>query len=243
MLNSSIRKARSIADFRITERWPAKHSNILQLYSLPTPNGQKVSIMLEEIGLVYEPHKVLLNAEGVTSPEFLSLNPNNKIPAIIDPNGPEGNAIGLFESGAILVYLATKSKRLNGKTEAQSYEILQWLMFQMSGLGPMSGQLGYFLKHDGKELTDKRPLEHYVHEVKRLLNVIEQQLEHRDWLAGDYSIADIATVPWLNCLDVRYGAADITQLRNFKNLSTYMDRFNARPAVQKGVNVPEHSWD
>ena len=242
MSNSTNNNAKSVAGIKVTDRWPAKNPNILQLYSLPTPNGQKVSIMLEEIGIDYEPHKVMLNDEGVTSPEFLSLNPNNKIPAIIDPNGPDGNPIALFESGAILVYLADKAGRFNGESEAERYEVLQWLMFQMGGLGPMSGQFGFFHSFAGKEYEDKRPLERYTSEVKRLLNVVEQRLDGRDWLAGEYSIADMSTAPWLNCIELFYGAAAITGLRERKNVSAYIDRFNARPAVQKGLNVPEHSW-
>ncbi|MCL4143757.1 UNVERIFIED_CONTAM: hypothetical protein GTU68_001761 [Idotea baltica] len=232
----------SLAGFPITTRWPATNPSILQLYSLPTPNGQKVSILLEEIGLEYEAHKVPLNAEGVTTPEFLSLNPNNKIPAIIDPNGPGGTPLGLFESGAILVYLAEKSQQFYGKSETQRLEILQWLMFQMGGVGPMFGQLGFFYAFAGKEIEDKRARDRYVGEVKRLLDVLETSLEDREWLAGDYSIADMAIVPWLNCLEQFYQAEEITGLHDRKNVSAYRDRFNTRPAVQRGLNVPAHSW-
>jgi GST-like protein len=243
MSNLAINSATSVSDFLISKRWPAKNPHIIQLYSLPTPNGQKISIMLEEIGLNYEAHKVLLNEEGVTSPEFLSLNPNNKIPAIIDPEGPNGKPFGLFESGAILVYLAEKYDQFYGETETDRYEVLQWLMFQMGGLGPMCGQLGFFFSFAGKEFEDKRPLERYINEVKRLLNVIENRLDDRDWLGGHYSIADMSVVPWLNCLEQFYKATEITGLRDLKNVSRYMDRFNARPAVKKGFNIPEHSWN
>lgn len=232
----------TVTDFQITKRWPAKNPNILQFYSLPTPNGQKVSIMLEEIGLDYEAHKVMLNDEGVTTPEFLSLNPNNKIPAIIDPNGPDGKPLGLFESGSILVYLAEKTSQFYGKNEADRYKILQWLMFQMGGVGPMFGQFGFFFSFAGKDFEDKRPLERYTNEVKRLLNVIEKRLDGRDWLVDDYSIVDMSVVPWLICLEKFYGATEITGLRNLKNVSAYMDRFSARPAVINGLNIPEHNW-
>ncbi len=233
----------TLTGISIEDRWPAKNDDVLQLYSLPTPNGQKVSIILEEIGIDYEPHKVMLNDEGVTSPEFLSLNPNNKIPAIIDPHGPDGHPIALFESGAILVYLAEKSNMFYGKTDRERYEILKWLMFQMGGLGPMTGQLGYFFAFAGKELEDKRPLERFLGEVKRLLNVLETSLKDgRDWIAGDYSIADMSIVPWLNCIEQFYSADEETKLRSHKNVSKYMDRFNDRPAVKVGINIPAHSW-
>ncbi|MEO9823512.1 MAG: glutathione S-transferase N-terminal domain-containing protein [Paracoccaceae bacterium] len=242
MLDAITTAEASVENLPISGRWPAKNPNILQLYSLPTPNGQKVSIMLEELGVEYEAHKVLLNDEGVTTPEFLSLNPNNKIPAIVDPDGPEGQAFGLFESGAILSYLAEKAGKFQGATEAERWEVQQWLMFQMGGLGPMCGQLGFFLVFAGKEIEDKRPLERYLNEVKRLFDVIERRLEGRDWLAGSYSIADMAVVPWLNCIEVFYNAAEVTGLRDRKNLSAYMDRFNERPAVKRGAIVPAHNW-
>ena len=232
----------ALNEFAITRRWPAKDASVLQFYSLPTPNGQKVSIMLEECALAYEAHKVPFSDEGVTSAEFLSLNPNNKIPAILDPDGPDGKPFGLFESGAILIYLAEKTKQFYGNTDAQRYEILQWLMFQMAGVGPMTGQLGFFFSYGGKDFEDKRPLERYVSEVKRLLNVIDKTLEDRQWIAGEYSIADMATAPWLNCIEQFYGASEVTELRARKNVSAYMDRFNARPAVKRGINVPAHNW-
>lgn len=238
MSQLTLKEHKSVEDYLINKRWPAKNPDILQLYSMATPNGQKVSIMLEETGLAYEAHKIPLNDEGVNTPEFLSLNPNNKIPAIIDPNGPDGKPLGLFESGAILIYLAEKTNQFYGNSEAQRYEVLQWLMFQMAGLGPMTGQFGFFYSFGGKDFEDKRPLERYTNEVKRLLNVIDQNLENREWLAGDYSIADMAIVPWLNGIEQFHQANDITGLRTHEHISAYMDRFNARKAVQSGQNVP-----
>ena len=230
-----------LSHYKITQRWPASNPNILQLYSLPTPNGQKVSIMLEEIGLPYEAHRVTLNEAGVLTPEFLSLNPNNKIPAIIDPHGPDGTPLALFESGAILIYLAEKTEQLLGASDAERYEILQWLMFQMGGVGPMFGQLGFFFAFGGKEIEDKRPLIRYVNEVKRLLNVIEQRLEGRSWLVNTFSIADIAVAPWLNALINAYDAAEMTDLNEHNHVLAYMERFNARPAVLKGSKIPGQS--
>jgi len=242
MTNLAINTSKLFSELPISNRWPANNSDILQLYSMPTPNGQKVSIMLEETGIEYEAHKIPLNDEGVKSAEFLSLNPNNKIPAIIDPHGPDGQPLALFESGAILVYLAEKSNKFYGKNATERYEVMQWLMFQMAGLGPMGGQFGFFHFFEGKNYEDKRPLARYTNEIKRILNVIDQRLDGRDWLANDYSIADMATAPWLNCIEQFYEASEVTGLRNFKNISTYMDRFNARSAVKAGLNVPEHSW-
>ena len=235
-------RGNGLADYMITQRWPAKNSDILQLYSLPTPNGQKVSIMLEESGLAYEPHVVVFGEEGVTSAEFLSLNPNNKIPAIIDPNGPDDKPLALFESGAILVYLAEKTNLFYGQSKSEQYEILQWVMFQMGGVGPMFGQLGFFFAYGGKEIDDKRPLTRYVEEVKRLLNVIDKRLEGQTWLVNDYSIADMAVGPWLNCIDQFYNAGEITHLERYENVLAYRERFNARPAVQRGLNIPVHDW-
>jgi GST-like protein len=224
----------------ITGRWPAQTPDKLQLYSYPTPNGVKVSIMLEEIGLPYEAHLVTLADSDVKSPEFLSLNPNNKIPAIIDPNGPDGEAVSLFESGAILLYLAEKSDQLMGATAADKARVTQWLMFQMGGLGPMFGQLGYFHKFAGSEIEDPRPRERYINEAKRLLNVLNTQLEGQEWIAGSYSIADIAIVPWLRGLDY-YGVKELLGWSDFANLQPYVDRFLDRPAVQRGLVIPATS--
>ncbi|WP_343563026.1 glutathione S-transferase family protein [Kiloniella sp. b19] len=224
--------------FDITKRWPSDNPDIIQLYSFPTPNGVKVSIALEELGLPYEAHLVTLADADVKSPEFLSLNPNNKIPAIVDPDGPEGEAIGLFESGAILIYLAEKTGRLMGTNEREKYEVQKWLMFQMGGVGPMFGQLGFFFKFAGSEIEDPRPRNRYINEVKRLLGVLDKQLDGRDWVAGDFSIADIAIVPWLQTLEKFYGAQDVVGLYSFKNVVSYIERFAARPAVQAGWVQP-----
>lgn len=221
----------------ITARWPAAFPDRIQLYSYPTPNGVKASIMLEETGLPYEPHLVTLADADVKSAEFLSLNPNNKIPAIIDPNGPDGEPIGLFESGAILLYLAEKSGKFLGSTKADKHRVTQWLMFQMGGVGPMFGQLGYFHKFAGSEIEDPRPRERYVNEAKRLLNVLNTQLEGQDWIAGDYSIADMAIAPWLRGLDF-YGAKELLGWDDHTHVAAYLDRFLDRPAVQKGLVTP-----
>lgn len=226
-----------LSAFPITQRWPAQNPSVLQLYSFPTPNGVKASIMLEETGLDYEAHKVTLADADVKSPEFLSLNPNNKIPAIIDPNGPDGEPIGLFESGAILLYLAEKTGKFIGQTAGHKHRVTQWLMFQMGGVGPMLGQLGFFYKFAGAEIEDPRPRERYINEAKRLLGVIDAQLEGQDWIAGEYSIADMAIAPWLNGLNF-YGATEVVELDSRKNVLAYLDRFMARPAVQRGMNIP-----
>ena len=226
-----------LSNFEITRKWPAKDSNVIQLYSFPTPNGVKVSIALEEMGLAYEAHKVTLSDVDVKSPEFLSLNPNNKIPAIIDPNGPDGAPIGLFESGAILIYLAEKSGKLLGSNAALKAKTIQWLMFQMGGLGPMLGQLGFFSKFAGSQWEDKRPQQRYIDEAKRLLAVIEKELEGKDWITGEYSIADIAIAPWLRATDF-YGVRDLLGWDDHKNIVAYLERFEARPAVQVGLVTP-----
>ena len=197
-----------VTSFKINDKWPAKDPSILQLYAFPTPNGVKASIALEEMEIPYEAHLVTLSDADVKSPEFLSLNPNNKIPAIIDPNGPDGEPVALFESGAILIYLGEKSGKLLGKTATERAHVIQWLMFQMGGVGPMFGQLGFFYKFAGSEWEDKRPQERYIAEGKRLLAVIEQALDGKEWIAGDYSIADIALAPWLGALNF-YGAKEV----------------------------------
>lgn len=226
-----------LSRFPITTRWPATDPDAIQLYAFPTPNGVKVSIALEELGLRYEAHKVTLSDADVKSPAFVSLNPNGKIPAIIDPDGPDGQPISLFESGAILIYLAEKTGRLMGETPAQKYAVLQWLMLQMGGIGPMFGQLGYFYKFAGAQIEDRRPKDRYIAEARRLLSVIEGQLQGQEWLFGDYSIADIATAPWLRALDM-YGARAAVGWWDFPNCIAYLDRFLARPAVQVGLVTP-----
>lgn len=228
-----------LAGFPIAERWPPSHPDRLQLYSFPTPNGVKVSIALEELGLAYEPHLVTLADADVKSPAFLSLNPNNKIPAIIDPDGPDGAPIGLFESGAILIYLAEKTGKLLGEGPRQRLEVLQWLMFQMGGVGPMFGQLGFFYAFAGKEIEDPRPRERYINEAKRLLNVVNGQVADREWIAGAFSIADIAICPWLETIRRFYKATEPTEFDSFANMTAYLDRFNARPAVERGWNSPK----
>ena len=229
----------SLADFPITARWPASHPDRLQLYSLPTPNGVKVSICLEETGLPYEPHGVRFDRNEQLTPEFLSLNPNNKIPAILDPDGPGGRPLALFESGAILLYLAEKTGRLLPADPARRYEAVQWLMFQMGGIGPMFGQLGFFHKFAGKDYEDKRPRDRYVAESKRLLGVLDQHLAGREWLLGDdYGIADIATFPWVNNLVGFYGAGELVEFERFTQVHRVLQAFLARPAVQRGLNIP-----
>lgn len=226
---------KDLASAQIQNKWPAANADVLQLYSFPTPNGVKVSIALEEMGLAYEAHTVSIFGD-VNTPEFLSLNPNNKIPAIIDPNGPDGAPVGLFESGAILIYLAEKTGQLIGEG-AKKYETIQWVMFQMGGVGPMFGQLGFFAKFAGAEIEDPRPRERYINEAKRLLAVIEKQLEGKEWITGEYSIADIAICPWLRGLEY-YGVKEVLGWDDHPNTVAYLDRFLARPAVQKGLNIP-----
>lgn len=228
-----------LSDFPITRKWPARHPDRLQLYSLPTPNGVKASIMLEEIGLPYEAHRVSFDTNDQLSKEFLSLNPNNKIPAILDPDGPGGQPLGLFESGAILVYLAAKSGRLMPADSAARYQALQWLMWQVGGIGPMFGQLGFFHKFAGKDYDDKRPRDRYVAESRRLLGVLDRQLSGRDWLLGkDYSIADIAVFPWVRNLIGFYGARELVGFDDFVEVARVLATFVARPAVVRGLTIP-----
>ena len=228
-----------LADFAITKKWPATHPKRLQLYSLPTPNGVKVSIALEETGLAYEPHLVRFDTNDQLSPEFLSLNPNNKIPAIIDPNGPGDKPLALFESGAILVYLAAKTGKLMPADDAARYETLQWLMFQMGGIGPMFGQLGFFNKFAGKAYEDKRPRDRYVAESRRLLAVLDKHLAGRAWIMGDdYTIADIASFPWINNLVGFYEAGELVGFDDFAEVKRVLAAFLARPAVQRGLKIP-----
>ncbi|MDP3979258.1 MAG: glutathione S-transferase N-terminal domain-containing protein [Pseudomonas sp.] len=229
-----------LSAYPITRKWPAQHPERLQLYSLPTPNGVKVSIMLEETGLPYEPHLISFADNEQLSPEFLSLNPNNKIPAILDPNGPDGQALALFESGAILLYLAEKTGQLIPEDAAGRYQAIQWLMFQMGGIGPMFGQVGFFHKFAGKDYQDKRPLERYVEESKRLLGVLERRLSDRQWILGDsYSIADIAILPWVRNLIGFYDAGELVQIERFANVTRVLDAFLSRPAVIRGLAIPQ----
>jgi GSH-dependent disulfide-bond oxidoreductase len=231
-----------LSAFPITKRWPAQHPDRLQLYSLPTPNGVKVSIMLEETGLPYEPHLVRFDANDQMTPEFLSLSPNNKIPAILDPNGPGGQPLPLFESGAILIYLAEKTGKLMPHDPAGRYTTIQWVMFQMGGIGPMFGQVGFFHKFAGKDYEDKRPRDRYIAESKRLLAVLDRQLAGRAWILGDdYGIADIATFPWVRNLIGFYGAGDLVGIADFGNVTRVLDTFVARPAVTRGLDIPKRT--
>jgi GST-like protein len=228
-----------LSAFPITRRWPAEHPDRLQLYSLPTPNGVKVSIMLEEIGLPYEPHLINIGSNETWTPEYLSLNPNGKIPAIIDPDGPGGEPLALFESGAILQYLAEKTGKLLPADPARRYETLQWVYFQMAAIGPMFGQLGFFHKFAGREYEDKRPLERYRAESQRLLGVLETRLDGRDWIMGDeFTIADVATLGWVRNLIGFYDARDLVDFDSLKNVPAWLERGLARPAVQRGLTIP-----
>ena len=229
-----------LSDFAVTKKWPARHPDRIQLYSLPTPNGVKVSIALEETGLPYEVHRVSFDQHDQLSPEFLSLNPNNKIPAIIDPDGPGGKPLPLWESGAILLYLSDKAGgQLMPRDPALRWQTVQWLMFQMGGIGPMFGQVGFFHKFAGKDYADKRPRDRYVAESVRLLAVLEKQLAGKAWLLGDeYTIADIATFPWVNNLIGFYGAGELVRIAEFPNVTRVLSAFKARPAVVRGLNIP-----
>jgi GST-like protein len=228
-----------LSAFPVTKKWPAQHPERLQLYSLPTPNGVKVSIMLEEIGLPYEVHLVSFDTQDQLSPEFLSLNPNNKIPAILDLDGPGGKPLPLFESGAILIYLADKTGQLVPKDPAARYQTIQWLMFQMGGIGPMFGQVGFFNKFAGKDYDDKRPRDRYVAESKRLLGVLNGRLADRTWIMGDtFTIADVATFPWINNLIGFYEAGDLVGMVDFPHVTRALRSFMARPAVVRGMDIP-----
>lgn len=229
-----------LSAFPITQRWPAQHPDRIQLYSLPTPNGVKVSIMLEETGLPYEPHTINIGQNETWTAEFLSLNPNGKIPAIIDPNGPGGKPIGLFESGAILIYLAEKAGKFLPSDLAERYETIQWVFFQMAAVGPMFGQLGFFHKFAGREYEDKRPRDRYAAESKRLLGVLETRLAGRDWIMGDaYTIADISLLGWVRNLVGFYGAGELVDYASLKHVPAWLERGLARPAVQRGLDIPK----
>ena len=228
-----------LSEFPITRRWPAQHPDRIQLYSLNTPNGVKVSIMLEEMGVPYEAHLVDLGKDESRTPEFLSLNPNGKIPAIVDPDGPDGKPIGLFESGAILLYLADKSGQFIPQDAAERWHTIEWVFFQMAGIGPIFGQVGFFHKFSGREIEDKRPLERYVAESARLLGVLDTRLDGRTWLMGDdYTIADIATLGWVRNLIGFYGAGDLVKYDSLKNVPAWLERALARPAVARGLKIP-----
>lgn len=228
-----------LSGFPILQRWPAERPDQIQLYSLPTPNGVKVSIMLEETGLPYEPHLIDIGKNETWVPEYLSLNPNGKIPAILDPDGPGGKPLALFESGAILVYLAEKVGAFLPMDPAQRYQTLQWAFFQAAAIGPMFGQLGFFHKFAGRDYEDKRPLERYVAESKRLLGVLEGRLADRDWIMGDdYTIADIATLGWVRNLVGFYEAGDLVDYSDLKHVPRWLGAGLARPAVRRGLEIP-----
>ena len=231
-----------LSHFPVTVRWPAQHPERIQLYSLNTPNGVKVSIMLEETGLPYEAHLVDITKDENHTPAFLSLNPNGKIPAIIDPAGPGGEPLALFESGAILLYLADKSGRFIPAGPARRWECIQWVFFQMASIGPMFGQVGYFNKFAGKDIADKRPLARYVDESKRLLAVLDDRLRGRRWIMGDdYGIADIATLGWVRNLITLYEARELVGYDRLLHVPAWLDRGLARPAVQRGLEIPRRS--
>jgi GSH-dependent disulfide-bond oxidoreductase len=228
-----------LSAFPISKKWPARDPGRIQLYSLPTPNGIKVSVMLEETGLPYEPHRVGFETDDQLSPEFRSLNPYGKIPAIIDPDGPGGRPIALFESGAILLYLADKAGQFIARDGTQRYETIQWLMFQMAGVGPMFGQVGFFHKFGGRQYEDKRPRDRYVGESQRLLGVLNDRLAQRTWIMGnEYTIADIAIFPWVRNLIGFYEAGDLVGISNFAHVTRALDTFLARPAVARGILIP-----
>ena len=233
-------KMPDLSAFPITRKWAARHPELLQLYSLPTPNGVKVSIMLEETGLPYEPHRVGFETQDQMTPEYLSLNPNNKIPAILDPNGPGGAPLALFESGRNPDDLAEKTGQFMPHDAAGRWQTIQWLMFQMSGIGPMFGQVGFFNKFAGKDYEDKRPRDRYVAESKRLLGVLDRRLAERPWIMGDvYTVADIATFPWVRNLIGFYEAGDLVGVADFKHVTRALASFVARPAVVKGLEIPK----
>jgi GST-like protein len=228
-----------LSAFPIAARWPAQHPDRIQLYSLPTPNGVKVSIALEELGLAYEPHLIQIGQNETWTPEYLSLNPNGKIPAIIDPDGPGGRPLGLFESGAILLYLADKTGRLMPTDPAQRYEAIQWIFFQMAAVGPMFGQVGFFHKFAGREYEDKRPLQRYVAESKRLLGVLEDRLASRTWMMGDdYTMVDVALLGWVRNINGFYEAGALVEYDRLRHVPAWLERGLARPAVQRGLNIP-----
>ena len=228
-----------LSEFSITKRWPAQHPDRIQLYSFPTPNGIKVSAALEEMELPYEAHRISIMDNDQMEPEFIDLSPNNKIPAILDPNGPGGKPIGVFESGAILLYLAEKTGKLISADPHEKWETIQWIMFQMGGAGPMFGQLGFFHKFAGAEYEDKRPRDRYVNESRRLFGVMEKRLEGRDYFVGDaYSIADLALWPWVRTIDGFYEAGELVGTDAFPKVREWVARCEARPASQVGINVP-----
>jgi GST-like protein len=228
-----------LSAFLVTRKWPARHPERIQLYSVPTPNGNKVGVMLEETGIPYEAHRVSFEANEQMSPEFLSVSPNNKIPAILDPAGPDGQPMSLFESGAILIYLADKARRFIPQEATGRYQTIQWLMFQMGGIGPMFGQVGFFNKFAGRDYVDKRPRDRYVGEARRLLGVLDRRLDGRDWIMGsEYTIADMAVFPWVRTLTGFYEAAGLVGWHDFPCVARALEAFLTRPAVMRGLEIP-----
>lgn len=217
--------------------WPVEHPDRIQLYSVATPNGVKASIALEELELPYEVHKVSFAEKQQFDPGYLTINPNNKIPAIIDPNGPGGEPIRIMESGAILHYLATKAGRLLPADPARRNQVLQWMFFQVGSVGPMFGQYGHFHSFAPKELDHTYAVKRYTDEAKRLLGVVDRRLEGREWIAGEYSIADIMLAPWLAAPQFYKGPV-LEAMPEFPNVVAYLERFGERPAVQRGRTIP-----
>ncbi len=228
-----------LSGFPIAAKWPARHPDKIQLYSFPTPNGVRISAALEELGLPYEPHRIDIMSNETWTADFLTLNPNGKIPAIIDPDGPGSTPIALFESGAILLYLAEKTRKLIPSDPARRYETIQWLFFQNAAIGPMFGQLGFFYTFAGKAIEDKRPLDRFVTETKRLLGVLDDRLAHREWIMGDeYTIADISMFGWVRILLGMYSARELVDFDSLKHVPAWLERVLVRPAVERGLNVP-----
>jgi GST-like protein len=213
-------------------------SKKLQLYSLATPNGQKVSIALEEMGLDYEAHTINIMDGDQFKPEFIAINPNSKIPALVDPVGDAGKPLSIIESGAILVYLAEKSGQFLPKDTAGRSRTLQWLFFQMGGAGPMFGQFGHFFKYAKDKCDHPYPVERYTAETKRLLKVIDTQLSQNDFIAGhQLSIADMALAPWVQGLSKFYKADEVLDLNSFKNINRWSEALWKRPGFIKGAEV------
>jgi len=221
-------------------RWKPKHADYIQLYSLATPNGQKVAIALEELGFQYETHIINIVAGDQFDDDYTLINPNSKIPTIIDPNGPNGKPIALMESGAILLYLAEKSQRLMPTDPVRRLEAIQWLNFQLANVGPIFGQFGHFNKFARDKCQDSYSLKRYTDETHRLLGVLDRRLYGRKYLAGEeFSIADIATVPWMRVLDF-YGGKESLDYNNFESIEPWVNRCLARPGVASGMVVAQY---
>jgi GSH-dependent disulfide-bond oxidoreductase len=221
----------------IEARWPIQDRSKIQLFSLNTPNGVKVSVGLEELGLPYEAHLVHIGKNDQFTPEFISVSPNSKIPAIVDVNGPGGKPLALMESGAILIYLAEKAGRLIPTDAAQRFKCLQWLFFQVGHIGPMFGQFGHFYKYARDKCDHPYPLERYTNEAKRLLGVLDKQLADREYLVDEFTIADIATFPWVNALGMSYGAGDVLKVSDYPHVDAWLARCMARPSYERGKDV------